>query len=145
MPKLKKHPYTYNCIECSKESEFRLSKKNLFCSILCQQNHQYKNYITEWKTGIRVGAGPTGVSSHIKRYLLDKQNNKCYTCGIDSHNNKPITLEVEHIDGNSNNNVEENLAMICPNCHSQTPTYKGGNKGNGRHYRRVRYAEGKSF
>ena len=145
MPKVKKHPNAYNCIECNKESEFRVSKKNLFCSIICQQLNQHKNYISEWKSGVRIGAGPTGVSSHIKRYLLDKQSNKCYSCGIDSWNDKPITLEVEHIDGNSNNNKEENLVMICPNCHSQTATYKGANRGNGRHYRKVRYAEGKSF
>ena len=54
-------------------------------------------------------------------------------------------MELEHNDGNSQNNSLDNLSLICPNCHSQTPTYKGANKGNGRHYRRVRYAEGKSY
>jgi len=145
MAKTRIHPRTYNCVECNKESEYRISKKNLFCSPTCQNLNQHKQYIDEWKQGTRAGAGPTGVSSHIKKYLLDKQSNKCYTCSIDSWNNNPIVLEVEHIDGNSDNNTEENLVMICPNCHSQTLTYKGKNKGNGRHYRRIRYSTGQSF
>ena len=43
-----------------------------------------------------------------------------------------MPLEVEHIDGNYLNNSEENLDLICPNCHSLTATYKGANKGKGR-------------
>jgi 5-methylcytosine-specific restriction endonuclease McrA len=54
-------------------------------------------------------------------------------------------LELEHKDGNSDNNIEDNLELLCPNCHSQSPTYKAKNVGNGRHYRRQLYAKGKSF
>lgn len=43
-----------------------------------------------------------------------------------------IPLEIEHLDGDYTNNKEENLAVLCPNCHSLTSTYKGTNKGNGR-------------
>ena len=46
-----------------------------------------------------------------------------------------IPLEIEHIDGNYLNNSEENLILLCPNCHSLTATYKGANK-NGRKSRR---------
>jgi hypothetical protein len=66
-------------------------------------------------------------------------------CSIETWNDKPIVLELEHKDGNSENNRPENLCLICPNCHSQTETFKGKNKGNGRHVRRTRYKEGKSF
>ena len=52
---------------------------------------------------------------------------------------KKIPLEVEHIDGNSQNNKEENLTLLCPSCHSLTKTYKGANKGKGRKHRRSRY------
>ena len=48
------------------------------------------------------------------------------------------SLELEHIDGNAYNNSESNLSLLCPNCHSQTPTYKAKNKGNGRVERRER-------
>jgi predicted HNH restriction endonuclease len=45
-------------------------------------------------------------------------------------------LEIEHIDGNFENNAEENLELLCPNCHSLTSTYKGANKGSGRKERK---------
>lgn len=47
-----------------------------------------------------------------------------------------IPLELDHIDGDHENNVEGNLRLICPNCHAQTPTYKNKNKGRGRESRR---------
>lgn len=136
---------TMKCLNCESELRWRgVQYANKYCNNKCQKEFEYKQYIVEWKSG-NAPKKTSGVSGHIRRYLLDKQNNKCYTCGIDSWNNNPIVLEVEHKDGNSSNNIEENLIMLCPNCHSQTPTYKGANKGNGRHYRRVRYFEGKSF
>ena len=44
----------------------------------------------------------------------------------------PIPLEVDHIDSNARDNHPNNWQLICINCHSQTPTYKAKNKGNGR-------------
>ena len=49
---------------------------------------------------------------------------------------KEINLEIDHTDGNAYNNVPSNLRLICPNCHSQTSTYKNRNKGNGRKLRK---------
>lgn len=43
-----------------------------------------------------------------------------------------IPLEIDHIDGDYTNNSEDNLQLLCPNCHSLTSTYKGANKGQGR-------------
>ena len=52
---------------------------------------------------------------------------KCVECGNDGHwNNKSITLEVDHIDGDFTNNLLENLQFLCPNCHSQKPVEKNG-------------------
>ncbi len=86
-----------------------------------------------------------GTSSHIKRYVLEKFNGKCSTCKINTWNRKSIVLELEHIDGDYTNNSEDNLCVLCPNCHSQTPTYKGANVGKGRHCRRERYKRGLSY
>lgn len=46
-------------------------------------------------------------------------------------NGKPITLQLEHINGVGDDNRLENLCWLCPNCHSQTPTFSGRNKKKG--------------
>lgn len=48
---------------------------------------------------------------------------KCSGCSIKEWMGKPITLDIDHIDGNWLNNLEENLRFLCPNCHSQTETF----------------------
>ncbi|WP_307718227.1 HNH endonuclease signature motif containing protein [Rhodococcus pyridinivorans] len=40
---------------------------------------------------------------------------------------EPITFHVDHIDGNSHDSRPENVRFLCPNCHSQTPTWAGRN------------------
>lgn len=104
----------------------------------CQHGYEYAERIAYWKRTGTISKGP------LKRYLAEKQTG-CWECGITDWNGKPIVLELEHINGNSNDNSEENVSLLCPNCHSQTDTYKGKNRGNGRHDRRQRYAEGKSY
>lgn len=53
---------------------------------------------------------------------------KCVDCGIeDEYNGKPIDLQVDHKNGVNTDNRIENLRWMCPNCHSQTLTYKGKN------------------
>lgn len=80
-----------------------------------------------------------------RKYLIRKYGHRCQSCKFDIWMGRSITLELEHSDGNSENHNQENLKLLCPNCHSQTPTYKGKNRGNGRHSRMIRYREGKSF
>jgi hypothetical protein len=93
------------------------------------------NYISRWKQGLENGMrGKTAISNHIRQYLFEKYDRGCCRCGwgeVNEYTGK-IPLEIEHIDGNFRNNTEENLLLLCPNCHSLTPTYKSLNWGNGR-------------
>ncbi|HWP44897.1 MAG TPA: HNH endonuclease signature motif containing protein [Blastocatellia bacterium] len=81
----------------------------------------------------------------LKRYLLEERGHRCQVCGITEWMGRPAPIELDHKDGDPLNNEIENLRLICPNCHAQTHPYKGRNRGRGRHYRRERYAQGKSY
>ena len=71
------------------------------------------------------------VQSHkLKLRLIAEglKKHKCECCGITEWNGQPTPIELDHIDGNRYNNTIENLRILCPNCHAQTPTYRGKNK-----------------
>jgi len=112
--------------------------KCTFYSLKCQQDYKYRAYIERWKEGLESGLWVSGtVSNPIKRYLLEKYGEQCQQCGWSERHKITgrVPIQIDHIDGDFTNNMENNLRLLCPNCHSLTPTYGGLNKGNGRTYR----------
>jgi hypothetical protein len=67
-----------------------------------------------------------GKGSH-KLVLIKERGHVCESCGNSKWMGKDIPIQLEHIDGNNNNNIKENLKLLCPNCHAQTDTYCGKN------------------
>ena len=71
------------------------------------------------------------ITSHRLRIRLLKEaifEHRCSNCDLEEWNNLPIPLELDHIDGNHENNELQNLRLLCPNCHAQCPTHAGKNK-----------------
>lgn len=65
-----------------------------------------------------------GTSTLRKRIIQHKlKEYQCEICKIDDWNNNSISLQLDHKDGDRKNNILDNLRWLCPNCHSQTPTF----------------------
>jgi len=132
MPKgIKGSTKKYNCLHCNKENLWGSSKINKFCDNVCQGNYKWVN-----ETIGRIERGEvTDGSPALKKYLIEKFGDRCFECGQESTwNNKPLVLQVDHIDGDSDNNYPKNLRLLCPNCHTQTENF--GSKGQGNRYKK---------
>ena len=112
----------YNCLYCNKENEWKgHSYANKYCDLDCHNAHKTQKKILEWKETGKLIKRP------VKEYLATLHTG-CWECGISSWNDKELVLELDHINGVNTDHREENLRLLCPNCHSQTPTFKGRNK-----------------
>ena len=65
-------------------------------------------------------------SNTLKKRLIESglKEDRCELCECSNEwNGKPLTLQLDHINGNHSDNRLENLRIVCPNCHSQTETF----------------------
>ena len=123
-----------NCLRCGTPLNWWAKK---FCSRECFTKYQQETSNIFQRT--------TEINSLTLRRAMLRCNTtyQCALCGIGPQwNEQSLVLQADHKDGNSCNNVLENLRFLCPNCHSQTPTYGIRNKGNGRPSRRKVEREG---
>lgn len=112
-----KSPELKPCKGCGKEIF------STFCSNVCEREYRWKTV-----TIPKILRGEGSFYS-LRMYHIRTNGNVCVICGNKGiHNGIPLIMQCDHIDGNPDNNTLENTRMLCPNCHSQTPTYKGGNK-----------------
>ena len=68
-------------------------------------------------------------TTKIRKKILEEgiKPHKCECCGLETWLDQPIPLEVHHIDGDRDNNELSNFALLCPNCHAFTDSYRGKN------------------
>jgi len=101
------------CLNCETIIEHTESKPRKYCSNQCQRDHLLNEAI----------ASGTYTKSNAMTWHKKNRKYACECCGISEWNNKPLTLQIDHIDGNNSNNLIENLRWLCPNCHTQTDTW----------------------
>jgi hypothetical protein len=77
------------------------------------------------------GLHPSYQTNKLRIRLIKEgvKKSECEICGINEWLGKKLSLELDHVDGNKNNHRLDNLRIVCPNCHSQTHTYRGKNIG----------------
>lgn len=66
--------------------------------------------------------------STVKKRFMAKVKYECAICSVGSWNNAPLSLQLDHVDGDNKNNLMSNLRLLCPNCHSQTENFGSKNK-----------------
>jgi 5-methylcytosine-specific restriction endonuclease McrA len=113
----------FTCLYCGLTftDSFKPSRPRKYCSNTCQHAKQRND---------KIAAGSMHAKS-IKKILIQRHGHYCWGCNLSQWLGKPITLEIEHVNGNNGDNALSNLKILCPNCHAQTDTYKGKNLGRG--------------
>lgn len=148
------------CKFCKKQAKFKLLNGNLCCNKSANQcpsvrqrnsdglkeaykigrkiciftdEHRTKSNINQIESAKNTSFGDDilRLSEQARKYIIEERGKQCEVCQISEWNGKPIVFEIDHIDGNRHNNCKQNLKILCPNCHSQTPTWRGRNSNNG--------------
>ena len=127
----------YHCRECS---VLLIKRNKYFCSNACQGINTSKKTVRKWlNKEIPACTGKTFlVRPAIRNYLLKQSNYQCSVCSWKEINPSTgrVPLEIDHINGNASDSYENNLRVLCPNCHSLTSTFRNLNPTKGIRNRR---------
>jgi Zn finger protein HypA/HybF involved in hydrogenase expression len=116
---------SYICQVCGTSFKRKTSTYNKFCGVLCSGKARTQKAIER----IEAGNGSVTTNATIRTYLTETRDPNCEKCGCGVvWCELPLTLHVDHIDGDSDNMSLNNVRLLCPNCHSQTPNYGSKNK-----------------
>lgn len=124
-----------SCPVCNSLFQDKHGNRKECCTRKCTQTLMYRRYIERWLKGEVSGLSTESVSSYIRRYFHEKHNSCCSKCGWSEIHpiTKKVPLQINHIDGDYTNCKFHNLELLCPNCHSLTPTFGSLNtSGKGR-------------
>jgi hypothetical protein len=145
--RVRKNELIYNanpkkCMECSNPIPYSKRHTNVFCSNSCAASRNNRLHPKRMKqeklpkpdvTLSRFLAGQVDQRATLRKLLIRVRGNACAICTLSGiWCGKPITLIVDHKDGDAGNNLPDNVRLLCPNCNSQTPTFSGRNRGKGR-------------
>lgn len=129
----------YICKQCGISHNGNYSK--IFCTKTCRYKYlsslgskkgasktaeKYKNLRHKTLQKILQNElSPDSIKKNLKDLLFEfnLKQRQCENCKLTTWMDQDIPLQIHHIDGNHNNNLIENLQILCPNCHAQTDTY----------------------
>lgn len=129
---IKKHVehIRHTCINCDNEITGNQKK---FCSKECSSEYRHKQaYLKFLENDYRYNTGFYS-PKNFKDFILNEQENRCSICNsLPIWMDKKLIFVLDHIDGDCSNNSRSNLRLICPNCDSQTNTFKSKTKNSKR-------------
>jgi hypothetical protein len=144
VPPRTKEKIINECGFCGEQVTSSTQRNKQFCNTTCSnKSRRGENYNQSDRMPRGMWLAQQKQSSHdnmmnakfedlswdlMRRRVLFEQQDVCNKCGISEWMGVPLSLDVDHIDGNRDNNNRTNLEALCPNCHSITDTYKGRNK-----------------
>lgn len=109
----------------------------LFKKVCKEKGIDYSHFTGRGKTEVNRNENnvfcqnSTAAQATLRKWYLKGKYTpyKCAICGIDTWNNQPLTLRLDHINGHNHDNRLQNLRWVCPNCDSQLDTFCKGHQG----------------
>lgn len=113
-------------------------RRSKYCTNQCYVEWRYESKVAAWMDDPTLGGNWWGVNGFVRRWLGEQHGECCWECGWSIVNvvTGRVPVQVDHVDGNPYNHACDNLRLLCPNCHSLTPTFGNLNNGSGRVERR---------